>query len=1016
LLSACASNDSKCVMCQLRINPATNPGRVLTRSNYELYGIDAKRQGADCKICTKCKDEVLKIRNSGRCMVKMCASGKRKVKATKTMPTKWRQMDDRQRTFILSHLSIPREIVKCCGPCFKRISKKLDLLFAGDLEEEMAKFELEVHQTWQSGEISRLQNLVAQFGTDWCSVSAQMHGRSADDCRLQYESLSKKEEEEEEDFEEEADGDKCERQDDDVPMEEDTQDCPETSILTARDDDMDTDIVELPTTSQESTLRNSPIDMNAKEDSQMLVDHHSTYADIGKGSITAGTPLRPPSVSIIEQQATISQLNAVGATAASQPSTTPSVLTGFDQNTLLQIHTLFGGGDETRTRAILDQFQQQRNYQFQQQFIQQQPLLDQLFLTYSQFSDADLNRIYLAADVTTRCVIEAILQHKKQAVNLQMRQQHAAMVADILCVQSQIQAKQLELRQMEQQREEQRLQQEKQRQIDATKRRLQEQIKHHDITAANIEKNKAAMVNRVGEINQSLQTASLTQLQRQQLLLEYSSQSAKCSSLQSMAQNHRMQRTQLQNQLDALNTGNGSAAVVASMSLSSSPVIYRMHDTSVQMDDEQRLREEIEKIDEDIRGMEKQVRRLEEDERTYQKKKIQAEQMITSAFRINSTMQDYQAKQDLKEAQDNMRVAEHSRLTFQKKLDNLRESRELLVRQQRMLLNSSNTSGVIVGSSGAVSKGAVKDFAQQQSVKAVQPPTTISLATQHYQLQIQQQQQQQQPQQQQQQQKTPIGIRQPTADSKPNLQPTTTQSCWPGINKDRDNAQWLENKRSFNTVLDRVVHKELSNSHSTASHTSQSSVGTQEIRRKSGLEMLNIPSVSVSRHPHRRPISPAVGAMSPSLSTATPSTTSAHIQQSLASCSPAGSSTAQPKASPNDTNVPAACTLPPPALQFLATSNVSGPLTYEPISPDDNAPKSPFARAEAPSSTPASSGGSRMFSALDFDFPLAVAPTVITPTPNPPSLAPPLAELLRAAGSDAITTVMTFEPLSDDDD
>ncbi|VDM56190.1 unnamed protein product [Angiostrongylus costaricensis] len=978
LLSACASNDSKCVMCQLRINPATNPGRVLTRSNYELYGIDAKRQGADCKICTKCKDEVLKIRNSGRCMVKMCASGKRKVKATKTMPTKWRQMDDRQRTFILAHLSIPREIVKCCGPCFKRISKKLDLLFAGDLEEEMAKFELEVHQTWQSGEISRLQNLVAQFGTDWCSVSAQMHGRSADDCRLQYESLSKKEDEEEEDFEEEADGDKCERQDDDVPMEEDTQDCPETSILTARDDDMDTDIVELPTTSQESTLRSSPIDRNTKDDSQTLVEHTSTYADIGKGSITAGTPLRPPSVSIIEQQPTISQLNAAAATAASQPSTTPSVLTGFDQNTLLQIHALFGGGDETRTRAILDQFQQQRNYQFQQQFIQQQPLLDQLFLTYSQFSDADLNRIYLAADVTTRCVIEAILQHKKQAVNLQMRQQHAAMV-------SQIQAKQLELRQMEQQREEQRLQQEKQRQIDATKRRLQEQIKHHDITAANIEKNKAAMVNRVGEINQSLQTASLTQLQRQQLLLEYSSQSAKCSSLQSMAQNHRMQRTQLQSQLDALNTGNGSAAVVASMSLSSSPVIYRMHDTSVQMDDEQRLREEIEKIDEDIRGMEKQVRRLEEDERTYQKKKIvsnvslsiysmvtlsdytllpslsdslsngsgifhyQAEQMITSAFRINSTVQDFQAKQDLKEAQDNMRVAEHSRLTFQKKLDNLRESRELLVRQQRMLLNSSNTSGVIVGSSGAVSKGAVKDFGQQQSVKAVQPPTTISLAAQHYQLQMQQQQQQQ-PQQQQQQQKTPIGIRQPTADSKP---------------------------------------------------------------------------------------------LSPSLSTATPSTASTHIQQSLTSCSPAGSSTAQPKASPNvsssiaqplaspvsntsgvftpivsfqDTNVPAACTLPPPALQFLATSNVSGPLTYEPISPDDNAPKSPFTRAEAPSSTPALSGGSRMFSALDFDFPLAVAPTVITPTPNPPSLAPPLAELLRAAGSDAITTAMTFEPLSDDDD
>ncbi|KAK6031410.1 hypothetical protein OSTOST_02442 [Ostertagia ostertagi] len=171
----------------------------------------------------------------------------------------------------------------------------------------------------------------------------------------------------------------------------------------------------------------------------------------------------------------------------------------------------------------------------------------------------------------------------------------------------------MEARQLEQQRQEQRLQQEKQRQIDAARKQLQEQIKHHDITAANIDKNTIAMVHRVGEINQSLQTASLTQLQRQQLLLEYSSQSAKCSS-----------------------------------------------------------------IDEDIRGMEKQVRRLEEEERTYQKKKIQAEQMITSAFRINSTMQDFQAKQELKEAQDNMRVVEHSRLTFQKKLDNLREKYVIL--------------------------------------------------------------------------------------------------------------------------------------------------------------------------------------------------------------------------------------------------------------------------------------------------------------------------------------------------
>ncbi|KAL6728082.1 hypothetical protein Aduo_009891 [Ancylostoma duodenale] len=1083
-----ASQDSKCVMCQLRIDPTTNPGRILTRSNYEMYGIDAKKQGADCKICTKCKDEVLKIRNSGRCMVKVCASGKRKVKATKAMPAKWRQMDDRQRAFMLAHMSIPREIVKCCGPCFKRISKKLDLLFAGELDEEMAKFENEIHQTWQTAEISRLQNLVAQLGHNWSSISEQMQGRTADDCRMQYESLSKKEEEEEEDFEE----DDKERHEDDIPMEEETQDVPEASMVTLPDGEGDLDITEVPTTSTAAPACSSSTDTNPKEEVMSVTEQPSTASGLVKGSITAGTPFRPPSVSIIEQQQTGAQLAAAAAAAAAastsstpQPATTQAMLAGFDQNTLMQLHQLFAGADENRARAILEQYQQQqRSLQQFHQFVQQ-PSVEQLYMTYSQFSEADLNRIHPTADMATRCVIELILQHRKQqTASLQMRQQHAAML-------SQIQAKQLE-----QQRQE-RLQQEKQRQIDAAKKQLQEQIKHHDITAANIDKNTIAMVHRVGEINHSLQTASLTQQQRQQLLLEYSSQSAKCSSLQTMAQNHRLQRTQLQNQLDALNAGSGSAAAVASMSLSASPMVLRTHDASMHLDDEQRLREEIEKIDEDIRGMEKQVRRLEEEERTYQKKKMQAEQMITSAFRINSTVQDYQAKQELKEAQDNMRVVEHSRLTFQKKLDNLRENRELLMRQQRMLLNSGNSSGVIVGGSGAVSKGAVKDFAhtQQQAAKAVQPPTTLSLAAQAQAQQLHQLQLH----------KNLIGIRQPTADSKP---PTSAHSPWPcaSASKDRDGQPWGENKR-FNNVLDRVVHEELSNSHAAAqaahaaAAAAHSSIAPPEIRRKSGLEMLNIPSVSVARHPQRRPTSPVAGAvgiqrppinpaarsilggassygalaintshgatgspqmtaqhMSPSVS-ATPSTAAsnvfAHFQQSLSACSPASqaSKTPQPMASPavcvpktevpsavvqplaspalpnttsvltsvtsfQDTNVPSSTAVPPPpTLQFLATSTVSGPPTYEPISPDDSAPTSPVARAEAPASVPTTSSGSRMFSALDFDFPLAVTPSSTAPAPPPPSMAPPLAELLRTAGNDAaIASAMTFEPLSDDDD
>lgn len=76
---------------------------------------------------------------------------------------------------------------------------------------------------------------------------------------------------------------------------------------------------------------------------------------------------------------------------------------------------------------------------------------------------------------------------------------------------------------------------------------------------------------------------------------------------------------------------------------------------------------------------------------------------------------------DPSESLNDIAISKHSRNNF---------SRELLMRQQRMLLNSGTSSGVIVGGSGAVSKGAVKDFAhsQQQAAKAVQVCTKFLLS------------------------------------------------------------------------------------------------------------------------------------------------------------------------------------------------------------------------------------------------------------------------------------------------
>ncbi|KAK6033780.1 hypothetical protein COOONC_28713 [Cooperia oncophora] len=109
---------------------------------------------------------------------------------------------------------------------------------------------------------------------------------------------------------------------DDIVMEEDTQDVPESSVVTVQDGDLDVDITEVPTTSNATVFDLAALDVKPKEETQPLVEQSSISSGLVKGSITAGTPFRPPSVSIIEQPPSVSQLpaNASQTAVTSQPS------------------------------------------------------------------------------------------------------------------------------------------------------------------------------------------------------------------------------------------------------------------------------------------------------------------------------------------------------------------------------------------------------------------------------------------------------------------------------------------------------------------------------------------------------------------------------------------------------------------------------------------------------------------------------------------------------------------------
>ncbi|KHN78916.1 Nuclear receptor corepressor 1 [Toxocara canis] len=185
----------ECCVCNCKIDNETNPGRVLTRASYEAHGVDANQANpSDVRICQKCRMKAMKAKNATRCQVGTCHNARRKVKPTRPMPPKWKLMNVEQKEFFMHHMLIPDGIMKCCPACHKKITKKLDMLFNGELEAEMKLWQESATVIWTEEEIEVLRLTVEAVGIDdWETVAEKMdadnHKFSAEQCRQQFEKL-----------------------------------------------------------------------------------------------------------------------------------------------------------------------------------------------------------------------------------------------------------------------------------------------------------------------------------------------------------------------------------------------------------------------------------------------------------------------------------------------------------------------------------------------------------------------------------------------------------------------------------------------------------------------------------------------------------------------------------------------------------------------------------------------------------------------------------------------------------
>uniref|UniRef100_A0A0R3RWX1 SANT domain-containing protein n=1 Tax=Elaeophora elaphi TaxID=1147741 RepID=A0A0R3RWX1_9BILA len=186
------SRELECCICKAKVISGSNTGRVLTRLTFDASGYDASSANEiDICVCQKCKAKGIKPKTVTRCQIGTCHNPRRKVKPTRPMPVKWKLITDEQKQFLMHQMLIPEDILKCCPACHKKISKQLDMLIAGELEEEMALWQKSSAVIWSTEEVETLCTAVTSVGgKDWDAVAEKMGSKySAKQCREQYEKI-----------------------------------------------------------------------------------------------------------------------------------------------------------------------------------------------------------------------------------------------------------------------------------------------------------------------------------------------------------------------------------------------------------------------------------------------------------------------------------------------------------------------------------------------------------------------------------------------------------------------------------------------------------------------------------------------------------------------------------------------------------------------------------------------------------------------------------------------------------